>query len=139
MDTNELFQGVYTGIKKKSKKAKIDPSTLTFEANIALMNLRDAWIAEQAAAVLQVATPEMLDAIKETIYQKVFALDESYALSLHEAWDDEVNDTAELLAYTLAVIKWYTQPPFTLREVYPEDAYQWLQTQTAEPVQLALF
>ena len=103
------------------------------------MNLRDAWIAEQAAAVLQVATPEMLDAIKETIYQKVFALDESYALSLHEAWDDEVNDTAELLAYTLAVIKWYTQPPFTLREVYPEDAYQWLQTQTAEPVQLALF
>lgn len=141
MDQNKLFEAVYAAWKKEHKKSTkpLDVSTLTFEANVYLMNLRDAWIAQQADGILATFGADHLLFIQELIYERAWMKDEAYANSLSEAWGEDGADHAEQLAYTLAVIKWYTCPPFVLQEVWPAEAHAWLEHAPAEPVQLALF
>lgn len=122
----DLFAAVY--------KKKMKAPDLTFAANVALLNLRDAWLAREADRFRALATDEHLIFIQALILKRVEAVDLAYAQTVYAEMNEI--ELPELLAYSLAVLMWYADPPFALQQVLIEEAAVWLNQLT---VQLALF
>lgn len=98
---NEILQAAQGEWRGK----RINAAGLAHHANLVAQNLRDAWIGEQAEALLE-RVGERLRPTWERVFDRLYETDQSYLLSFDDA-DISGDNGAEVIAYSIAVLRWY--------------------------------
>lgn len=100
----ELLSIAYTEASKTTRK--VTPVGLAHAANVVALNLRDEWIHQQSAIILDRIGNQAVK-LWDCVFNRLYNLDQSYLCTFDDADIDEPETGPQIIAHAIGVIRWY--------------------------------